>query len=217
MAVPPMQKFRISPQAAKARNTRNPKNVYARERSTARNGCATKCQQKRGIGGKDLLGVLILLFCEQSEGAARNGWGTDEFSTGTGPTPIFGLGDEIGGDGIPFDVMANAFELGGVSDPMVEGLILPEGLAHAVQGGVGVARRNSFHDAGDFGEGQARFQQSVNVVGHDHKSVQFIAAKLGAAQDGAFGVISDFGVGKPARSESSAIQSSVETLESFAG
>jgi hypothetical protein len=190
--------------------------MWQREKSTARNGCATKHQQQTRKGNQELLGVLLFSFCTRGESAARNRWGTQEFSAGTGPIPIFGFGGEIGADGIPFDVITDALEFSGISDPMIEGLILPKGFAYAVQSGVGVPRGHSFHDAGDFRKGPARFQQDMNMVGHDHERVQLVAAKLGAAQDGIFGVSSNFGIGQPARADGCRIQSGVEQLESLA-
>lgn len=152
----------------------------------------------------------------RGKSTARDRSGTQEFSAGTGPIPVFGFGHEFGAHGIPFDVVADALEFTGISDPVVEGLILPKMFTRAAQGGVGVPRGHSFHDRGDFRKGHARLQQDVNVVGHDHKGVQFVTAKLGAAQDGVFGVISNFGVGQPSRAEGSRVQSCVEQLESFA-
>ena len=187
------------------------------EKSTAKNGCATKDQQQTRIGNQDLLGILLFCFCMRGKSTAGNRSGIREFSAGAGPLPVSGFGYKFGADGIPLDTVADALEFSGVSDPVIEGLILPKGFAYAAQGGVAVPCGHAFHDTGDFRKDQARLQQDVNVVGHDHKGVQFVAAKLRAAQDGVFGVSSNFGIGQPARSECGGVQSGVKQLESFAG
>jgi len=40
-------------------------------------------------------------------------------------------------------------------------------------------------------------KQDMDVVGHDHVSMQDVAAKLGAAKDGILGVGGELGVGQP--------------------
>jgi hypothetical protein len=97
-----------------------------RTKSTARNGCATKPQEHTWICKWDLLGVLLFSLCKRGESAAGDTWATQEFTAGTRPLPFFGFGDEFGSDGIPFDVVADALEFGGVSDPVVEGLVVAQ-------------------------------------------------------------------------------------------
>ena len=118
------------------------------------------------------------------ESTIGNRRGTQEFSAGTRPLPVFRFDHEFSADGVRFDVEADALEFSGVSDPVVEGLVLPKRLADAVQGRVGVPRGYSFHNPRDFREGQTRLQQDMNMVGHDDIGVQFIAAKFSATQDG---------------------------------
>jgi len=85
-----------------------------------------------------------------------------------------------------FDIVPNAFKLGGVSHPMVERFILPKGFAGAAQRGISVACGNSFHYRGDFRKWRARLHQYVDVVRHDHIGIQVVPAKLGSAQDRVF-------------------------------
>src|SRR5689334_8052439 len=75
---------------------------------------------------RDLLSVLLFTWCRRGKSAAGNRGGTKEFSAGTGPIPVFRFDREFGTHGIPFNVSADALEFSGVSDPMVEGLILPK-------------------------------------------------------------------------------------------
>lgn len=153
---------------------------------------------------------LTCIRCRPGKGAAGNRFESTKFCAGAGPIPVFGPGHETCAYGVPLDVVADALELSGVSDPVVEGLVLPKGFADAVQRVVGIAGGHSFHDACNFREGDARLQEDVNVVGHDDKGVQFVAAKLGAAQDGVFGVVGKFGVSEPSRAEASGVQSCIE-------
>ena len=68
-------------------------------------------------------------------------FGLDEIGLGgAGPRPSLGICGQAGGDGVGLYVGANAVELGGVADPVVERFVLPEMLAGAVENGVGVAR-----------------------------------------------------------------------------
>src|SRR6266851_486812 len=167
-------------------------------KSTAKNGCATN--EALGMGRS---------FGKRAKNTAGNGWAAGEVAAGAGPFPVFRVGRELGVNGIPFDVAADALKFGGVPHPMIEGLVLPEGLAFAAQGGIGVAGGYPFEDIGDSCEGRARFQQDVNVIGHDHEGVELVAAKLGTAQDGVFGVSSNLWVGQPKRPEGSRVQSCV--------
>lgn len=91
---------------------------------------------------------------------------------GTGPGPVFGASGQARGDGVVFNVGADAVELGGIADPVVEGFVLPEVLAGAMEDGVGVAGGYTFQAVGYAGDGNFRSDQNVDVVGHDYVGVK---------------------------------------------
>jgi hypothetical protein len=119
----------------------------------------------------------------------------EEGAAGAGPPPVLGLGDQASAHGIPFDVMTDALEFGRVPDPVIKRFVLPKRLSRAAQRGVGVARRDTLDDAGDFGKREAGVQEDMDMVGHDDIGVQDEAAEIGAAPDGVFGVVCELGVG----------------------
>ena len=61
---------------------------------------------------------------------------------------------------------------------MVEGFILPEVLAGAVENSVGVAGGYSFQAIGYAGERDGGGDQQMDVVGHDHKGVEGIEIQI---------------------------------------
>jgi len=134
-----------------------------------------------------------------------------------GPRPVLGACGEPCLHGIPFDVLADAFEFGGVSDPMIEAFVLPEGFAGPAQGGVCIARRDALHDVGDLGQWHAGLQQDMDVVGHDDVGVQDVPPEFGATFDGIFRIVRNLRVAEPARPGGSGVQVAVECQEFFFG
>ena len=98
---------------------------------------------------------------------------------------------------------------------MVERFILPEVFSGTAEPGIGVPSGNTFDDTGDFGKREVRVQEDVDMVGHDHVSVQIVAAEIGAAPDGIFGVVCQLGIGQPKRAGLCGVQGSIELAKYF--
>src|SRR5216683_1388039 len=74
-------------------------------KSTAKNGCATN--EALGMGRS---------FGKRAKNTAGNGWAAGEVAAGAGPFPVFRVGRELGVNGIPFDVAADALKFGTAQD-----------------------------------------------------------------------------------------------------
>src|SRR6202521_4868400 len=78
-----------------------------------------------------------------SRGLRHRACTLEKCAAGAGPLPVPRSCDEAGAHGIPFDVMTDALEFGGVPYPRIKRLILPEGLSCTAHSGVSTARRRS--------------------------------------------------------------------------
>jgi hypothetical protein len=93
---------------------------------------------------------------------------------GTRPWPLLRSRDKPGSDRIIFDVFGDAAEFRLVADPMVIGLVEPEGLTGAVQNSIGRSRGDSLEPLGELGDRNCRGDQDVNVIRHQHVGVKFV-------------------------------------------
>jgi hypothetical protein len=109
----------------------------------------------------------------------ESGAGVLACRTGAGPLPIRRLADQARTDRVVLDVSHNTIELVAALNSMVKGLVLPERLSGPVQNQVGFPRRGPFQPPCDHWQGDLRLKEDMNVIGHDHPSVQHI--KLPAA------------------------------------
>jgi hypothetical protein len=111
--------------------------------------------------------------------------------------------------------MADAFEFCRISHPVVERFILPERFTGPAQGRVCVARRDPLHDVGDFGQGNARFQENMHMIRHDHVGVQDVATEFRTSLDWVFSIGGNFRVAEPAGPEGGGVEVAVEGRKLF--
>jgi hypothetical protein len=209
------------------------------EKTTARNGCATNLKNRNGQGEREKstqprmavplnlktelavpegsLMDLSFVRCRPGKGAAGNRFESTKFRAGAGPTPVFGPGHEICAYGIPFDVVADALEFGRVSDPMIEGLVLPKGFADAVEDGVCLSSRNAFQAIHEARNGGMRSDEQMNVVRHDHEGVEGVEAQFSFAEiDAVHDTPGNTGILQPKRACGGLVQKTVRQFEFLA-
>jgi len=121
--------------------------------------------------------------------------------------PLLGRQSQSGADRVEFDIRFHFLELVRTSNPVIEGFVLPEGLAGAVQDGVGLAGGLALDPCGDFGKFDSRRDQNVDVVRHDHEGVQVEVCRLVA--ESADDAIGDFGAAQPGGADRGAVQEAV--------
>lgn len=73
--------------------------------------------------------------------------------TGARPRPFFGPCCQSGSNRIPFDIGSNPLKFAAISYPMIEGFVLPEGLAWASEHRVCITRGDAFDTPRDAGSG----------------------------------------------------------------
>jgi hypothetical protein len=129
-------------------------------------------------------------------GEQDGGTGFSLWPTGAGERPLLGPFHQTGSDRIALDVSPDLIELLGVTDPVVEGFVLPERKTGASEQSISLARRLAFHGSGDVSQFDPRGQQQVNVVGHDYERVQLIPA-IGSSENIRQNALGDFGEAQP--------------------
>jgi hypothetical protein len=115
------------------------------------------------------------------------------------PWPIVWLGHQACFDWIIFDVRANALEFGGGTNPMIEGLVLPEGFPNAIQELIGLACGDSFYSVRNSRQRTHGVEQEVDVVGHYSVSVQCEAPLSNATKDRFLHDSGELGLVQPVR------------------
>ena len=123
----------------------------------------------------------------------------------------------MSGNGIPFDVVANALEFRGIPNPVIERFVLPKRLSSTAQSGVDITSRNSLDRTGNLGERNIRVEQNVHVIGHDDVSMQQEAAALRAAKDRIFGIVGELRIGQPERTSLGGIEGGIKFPELLSG
>jgi len=89
---------------------------------------------------------------------------------------------------------------------MIKRFVLPERLAAAAELGVRFPSRYSFDSRHKLGQGHKRLKQSVDVIWHDHVSMQYVVSQLGAALDYVLDDAGDLRIYEPQRAARSRIQ-----------
>jgi hypothetical protein len=97
--------------------------------------------------------------------------------------------------GIPFYVLAYAFELGVTSDPVIKGFGLPKRFSGASQFRICMAGCHAFDGIGDPGQSNSRLQQDVHVIWHDHVRIEDEMFELSSLQYCGFGETGDRRIG----------------------
>ncbi len=123
----------------------------------------------------------------------------------------------MGGNGIPFDVVANALEFRGIPNPVIERLVLPKRLSSTAQSGVDITSRNSLDRTGNLCERSIRVEQNVHMIGHDDVSMQQEAAALRSAKDRIFGVVGELRVSQPERTSFGSVEGGIKFVELLSG
>ncbi len=123
-----------------------------------------------------------------------------------GTAPFLRLGAQPGFHRVIFNVGLGSSKLDNISHPMVERFVLPERLAAAAELRVRFPGRYSFDSRHEFGQGHVRLKQCVDVIWHDHVSMQYVVPQLCAALDCVLDDAGDFRICQPQWTARSRIQ-----------
>src|SRR5579863_2907263 len=96
---------------------------------------------------------------------------------GAGERKLFGQRGESCLNRIPFDLVLDSFRFFVVADQVVVAFVLPEGARIQTKHANGFVACETFERAKPFWRRHARRYQKVNVIRHDHESVQFVATE----------------------------------------
>jgi hypothetical protein len=89
---------------------------------------------------------------------------------------------------------------------MVERFVLPERITASAELRVRFPSGYSFDSRHEFGQGHERIKQRVDVIWHDHISMQYAVPQLGAALESVLDDGSDFSICEPQRTALPRIQ-----------
>jgi hypothetical protein len=131
-----------------------------------------------------------------------------------GIRPLLRLFRQASSHRIALDVYPDSLELAGVTNPVVEGFILPGGDSCAIQQSIGLSRRLAFHRSRDSCQFNRVGQQQVNVIGHRNERMQHIPATRSIKQV-CHDTSSDFGSSEPLRTVYCSVKPQIPLGESM--
>jgi hypothetical protein len=93
------------------------------------------------------------------------------------PTILFRTSHKTCGYGVPLDVRPDPLKLSVISNPMIEGFLLPKGQPGSAQQPVCFARREALYRMHDLRQFHAGRNQQVHMIGHHYPGMQPIVAE----------------------------------------
>lgn len=107
-------------------------------------------------------------------------------AAGARPGPVNWARDQSSDYRVLLNVIFEVRELSSITNPMVEGFILPESFPGAIQDFVRRPRRGSLQSIRKLAHGNPRSDKDVHVIGHYHVSMKIIVAKFRLSSDELF-------------------------------
>jgi len=136
----------------------------------------------------------------------------------TRPTPTLDAVRKPGRHRVVFNAARDPVELSSIANPSVEGLRAPRRLTGTTENPIGFVRGGSLEPTRDRGQGHARRDQQVHMVGHDHPCVKFVKTAVGrSGPNGCGHDRGDAHVAQPARSGGCPVEVPILGYEPMSG
>jgi len=111
--------------------------------------------------------TTTIAFVTPARLGATSGTAKSGCPTRARPWPVIRIFHQASSDRVAFDIQPNAIKLDAISDPMIEGFILPEMFPGSPEDLVSLASGNAFETIRNPFDRNRRIEKSMHVVGHD--------------------------------------------------